>query len=201
LPSSGDSTLRPPNRLRLFVNGTPRMMRRTLTIRQSLRSGRTKGLEVLGQCSLSLVAKAIQDYLREFVRSEITGTLPKKGKQSWFEFYCHILEHRTSFRWAVSPVPRDQIEQIILSRSDFMHDPAIDDSQPVKGGTHFKKYPQSRFDDPVERAVRAALAQVSGVEPCDSPGTLTVTKQKLIVAIADARKFCEFIATQRMEKV
>jgi len=158
-----------------------------------------KGLEVLGQCSLSLVSKAIQDYLREVVGSGINH-FRKKAKESWFDRYCCFLEENTSFRWADSPLARDLIEQINLCRNDFQHDPEIDGSQPQKDLRHFEKHPRSRFDDPLERAVKTAYAQVNGEEPRDTPGSLTVTRIELFKAVSDAGTFCEFVETQTFSK-
>lgn len=152
-----------------------------------------KGLEVLGQCSLALVSKAIQDYLREFIGSERSKTV--KGS-SWFDKYCNALEERTSFKWPAAPVTRHRIEQINLCRNDFMHDSAIDASQPLKSDKHFKKQPISRFDDPAELAVRKALAQMNKRKFEDLPGPLTVSRSELFKAIADAEAFCAFVDEQ-----
>ena len=161
--------------------------------------GSTKGLELLGQCSLSLVAKAIQDCLREFAKREGAVLGPKKPKESWFDYYCRYLEDNTSFRWNNSPVPRDQIEQINLCRNDFLHDPDIDGNQPKQSVSHFEKHPLSRFNDGVERAVVKAIAQVNGEEFEATPGSLSVTRYKLLGAIADAGKFCAFVETQNKQ--
>ena len=155
-----------------------------------------KGLEVLGLCSLSLVSKAIQDYLRDFIMSKNGKPLKKSG--SWFDRDCKFLEENTSFRWDDSPVTRDQIEQINLCRNSFMHDPAIDRSQPVKDQRHFEKYQVSRFDDCLDRAVRDAFTQLSGEDSPNVPGPLTVNRIKLFKALGDARTFCEFIDKQQI---
>lgn len=181
----------------MTLRGCPRRM--------SLRDGRTpeRALRYSANVCLSLVAKAIQDYLREFVQSKAPGTGPRKAKESWFDYYCRCLERTTTFRWADSPISRDQIEQINLCRNDFMHDPGIDSGQPKKSETHFDKHPLSRFDDRLERAVEIAIAQANGeVSPPSAPGSLTVSRQELFSAVADARQFCAFIETQqpRMEE-
>ena len=159
-----------------------------------------KGLEVLGQCSLSLVAKAIHDYLRESVRREGVDPGSQKKNESWFDYYCCSLEQGTTFGWAGSPVARDRIEQINLCRNDFLHDPGIDSGQPKKSEHHFKKHPLSPFDDECERAVGRAMAQANGEEPRNAPGSLTVSRHALTSAIADARKFCTFVETHRTFK-
>ncbi|MDQ2713210.1 MAG: hypothetical protein M3Y24_13445, partial [Acidobacteriota bacterium] len=85
-----------------------------------------KGVEVLGQSSLSLVEKAILDYLRHFILRQV-GKVPDdlRGK-SKFDKYETFLLTRTTFQWCNCPVGRDRIEQINLCRNDFQHDPDID---------------------------------------------------------------------------
>ncbi len=155
----------------------------------------TKGLEVLGQCCLALLAKAVQDSLREFVECE-GGPGPKKAKESWFDRYCRFMEENTSLRWAHSPVSRDRIEQIILCRNDFMHDLNIDSSQAKQSPRHFGKYPVSRFNDPAETAVLLAIAEMSSEPFQHAPASLTVTRLELMNAIADASQFCGFVEKQ-----
>ncbi len=89
-------------------------------------------VRVLGQCCLSLVQKALHDYLREFIvreagvrRDELGSVLkPYKG-DGWFERYRAFLEERTQFNWAACPVARERIEQINLCRNDLTHEPGI----------------------------------------------------------------------------
>jgi len=157
-----------------------------------------KGLEVLGQFSLSLVEKAVHDYVRECVRCEgMHHGLKKRGKESWFDCYCRYLEENTSFRWPNSPVTRDRIEQINLCRNDFIHDDGIDSGQPKKSEHHAKRHPVSPFDDELDRAVRLAVTQVNGEAPGNDPGSLTVDRHALIIAVADAGKFCAFVEKHR----
>jgi hypothetical protein len=159
-----------------------------------------KGLEVLGQCNLGLVAKAIHDYLQAFVQLEHPGNFPKKGKESWFDYYCRFLEVHTKFRWAESPVPRDRLEQINLSRNDFMHDPEIDSNQPRKSRSHSEKHPLSRFDDPLERAILAAMEREAiNLDGEQKRPSLTVARCELFRAVDDAKNFCEFVETHKTQ--
>src|ERR1035437_125450 len=153
----------------------------------------TKCVQVLGQCCLGLLEKALRDYLRKFVEREGSN---KKVTGNWFKFYCDFLTQNTPFEWARSPVTYDQIEQINLSRNDCSHDPDIDTKQPAQSHKHFEKYPRSRFSDKLERAIRTAM---DGKEP-DYPISLRVTKQGLFSALADVERFCEFVETQRASR-
>jgi hypothetical protein len=75
-------------------------------------------LGVVGSSSLSLLEKALHDYLREFVERE-GGLGTKKPGESWFDRHCRFLEENTPFSWNDSPVPREKMEQINLGRNDF----------------------------------------------------------------------------------
>jgi hypothetical protein len=159
-----------------------------------------KGLEVLGQCSLSLVHKALFGYLRAFVSDKISPADVPKQKGSPFLKYGGLLLERTTFRWEDSPVTRDRIEQINLCRDDFMHYLGIDGSQPIKSKLHFDKHPLSRFDDHLERAIETAMAQAKGEDPPNTPGSLTVDRHGLISAITDVRQFCVFVEAQKPQR-
>ena len=156
----------------------------------------TKGLEVLGQCSLFLVAKAVVDYLRQFIRLE-DGSMPPLQGESQFEKLENSLLTRTTFRWDACPVERGRIEQIILCRNDFTHHPDIDSPQPQQTPGHFRKHPSSPYRDALEKSVLMAVAELKGEQFRDSPGSLTVTRQGLLGAISDVRQFCAFVARQR----
>jgi hypothetical protein len=159
-----------------------------------------KGVEVLGQCSLSLVHKALLDYLRAFVSGKLSPADVPKQKGSPFLKYEDLLLDRTTFCWQASPVSRDRIEQINLSRDDFMHYLGIDSCQPRKSKQHFDKHPLSRFDDHLERAIEMAIAQAKGEDPPNTPGSLTVDRHGLISAITDVRQFCVFVEAQKLQR-
>jgi|ERR1017187_3397538 hypothetical protein len=166
----------------------------------------TKGLEVLGQFCLSLVHKAILDYLRFFVTDKFgPDDVARQKGGSAFDRYETLLLDRTTFRWPDSPVSRDRIEQIILCRNDFIHDSEIDSSQPRQSPQHFRKHPSSRFCDPLERAVRETVATlppppmpdwIDGKESQDTGASLTVNREGLLCAMTDAREFCQFVDAQ-----
>jgi hypothetical protein len=149
---------------------------------------------VLGNCALGLVEKALHDYLREFVERS-GGRKPMKKKGSWFDRFCHFLEEHTTLSWTNSPVSRDQIEQINLSRNDISHHPVIDRIQPRQTDYHFGKYPMSRF------AAEWDIKVMSGEQgKPEFPLILDITSEKLTAAIADVRQFCAFVEAQRKGK-
>lgn len=146
-------------------------------------------LGLLGSCGLGLLVKAFHDYLRAFVDREGAS---QERKGSWFDWHCRFLEEKTPFRWPNSPVPRDQLEQIILGRNDAWHDPMIDRSRPRQTADHFRKYPVSRFAPGWE------IAAISGEEGKPQfPLTIDITPTALSAAIADVVHFCTFVEAQR----
>ncbi len=148
-------------------------------------------LSVLGNCSLGLLEKALHDYLRAFVERE-GGPSPKKRTESWFDRLCRFLEENTPFCWTNSPVSRDQLEQINLSRNDISHDPMIDRTQPPQSKEHFRRYPVSRFAE--EWQIEAMSGEAGKPQFLL---TLAITREKLTAAIADIRQFCTFVEDQR----
>lgn len=162
-----------------------------------------KGLEVLGQFGLTLVQKAILDYLRFFVIDKIGPDDVRIQKGSAFLMYEKLLLNRTTFRWEDSPVSRNRIEQINLCRNDFIHDSEseIDSSQPRQSADHFQKHPSSPFNDPLDRLARMAFAKANAEEWRETPGLLTVSRYELCSAITAARQFCAFVGTQKAQTV
>lgn len=146
-------------------------------------------LSVVGSSTLGLLAKAVHDYLRAFVEREVG---PKKISGSWFDHYCRFLENNTAFRWENSPVSKGQIEQISLSRNDFIHDPMIDNTWPEQCEQHFKKYPVSAFADKLH------LAAMTGErDKPEFPIALKVTRENLTAHIEYVRQFCKFVEAER----
>lgn len=118
-----------------------------------------EGRETLASCCLMLVSKAIHDYLLYFIMREVGTSKPddvsalKLKGDGTFKKYETFLLQRTTFSWEKSPIGRDQVEQIILFRHDFIHNPAIDGGQTKQ--VHSPK--SSRFIDPLDQAVREAM--------------------------------------------
>src|ERR1035441_9993218 len=159
-------------------------------------------LRVLGNCTLGLLAKAIQDYLREFimreaevVQAELGSILKPSGQgEGWFGRYERFLLGHTSFTWNACPVKRDRVEQIVLCRNDITHDPRIDAISSRQSLAHFGKYPVSRFADWLDVTL---LAGDDG-EPI-YPATINVTHEELVNAIKETRRFSEFVEAQRTQ--
>ncbi len=159
------------------------------------------GLGVLGNCCLGLIEKSLHDYLREFVLRE-AGVLPStdlslvlkpyQGK-GWFDRLCNFLEQKTQFKWKASPVCREQIEQINLSRNDSHHHDDIGIIRPRQSDRHFAKYPVSRFAEEWERKM---FSQGKDDMPI-FPLTINITRENLFAAISDVRQFSIFVEAQR----
>jgi len=157
-------------------------------------------LSVLGSCSLALLNKALHDYLRLFIMREAGVAEPEKLSpilkryqgENWFEKYCAFLTGNTPFEWARSPVSHDQIEQINLSRNDFVHDPTMGGTWPRQSERHFQKHPVSAFADELDLA---ALVHENG-KP-ELPVALRVTRENLAAHIEYVRQFCTFVEAQR----
>jgi hypothetical protein len=146
------------------------------------------GLRVLGQCTLNLVAKAIQDYLREFIMREAGTRKPQLSGNGWFQRYENFLIKNTPFSWEKCPVKRELIEQINLCRNDGTHDPDISTTWPKQTDEHLEKYPQSFFGDEME----AHFLRSEGGMPA-FPLSIHVTAEKLAAAIDASREFCRYV--------
>jgi hypothetical protein len=112
----------------------------------------TDCLRAQGHASWGMAGKALDDYLRMFIGrisgleaivfptdisqrafSRLIG--PRKG--SWLDRYSAFLLEKTTFRWELCPVGRGRLEQIILCRNDFVHNP----SWPWQSDEYHGKYP------------------------------------------------------------
>lgn len=151
-------------------------------------------LLALGHASLGIAAKALHDYLRMFIgrTSGLEATIfPRDISQkefsklierrngSWLDRYCDFLLKKTTFQWKTCPVSSDRLEQIILCRNDFVHNP----SWPWQSAEYHSKYPVPLF--------------IAPLWPADSsiPAMLDVTEDQLRTALFDIRAFCEFVHT------
>ena len=164
---------------------------------------------VIGSCTLGLLAKALNDYLREFVMREVNNQRSRleQYKGNWFEKYCAFLTQETAFKWLNCPVARNQIEQINLSRNDFAHDPELGGTFPVQTDTHFRKYPVSAFADELSLGVAldaAALFTLTDASTtrkhCNGPAfpvQLRITRENLMPHVEYVRQFCTFVEAQR----
>jgi hypothetical protein len=156
-----------------------------------------KCLEILGQCSLGLLKKALHDYLRAVVIAD-GGPGPKLSKtETWLDHYCRFLQENTSFSWTPATTAlRDRMEQIILARNDFEHGPVTDSDQTELTEFHLKKQPESRFIDQLNKEIGLATAQLEGKAP-DFPALLSVPRNHLFEAIGDVQRFCQLIEMRK----
>jgi len=170
-------------------------------------------LRVLGHCGLSYVAKALQNYLSEFITREAKVPTAKIGKilpvhkrgppGSWLHLYTCFLENSTAFRWSNSPVSLAQLEEIILARNVIWHDPSIDGAWPMQTKDDAERFPKPAFGDEMYMAALDTDSLVVEDQDGNSlPLTFTVpihvTREKLVSAIADVRRFCDFVELQRI---
>ncbi len=149
-------------------------------------------LLALGHASLGIAAKALHDYLRMFI-GRISGLpatvfprdisqrefskLIERRNGSWLDRYCDFLLKKTTFRWESCPVFHDRLEQIILCRNDFVHNP----TWPWQSAEYHSKYPAPLF--------------IAPLWPANSliPAMLDVTADQLTAALSDIKSFCEFV--------
>jgi hypothetical protein len=169
-------------------------------------------LRMVGHCALSYVAKALQNYLSEFITREakvantqIGQVLPacKKGSgNSWLHRYTCFLESRTAFRWDNSPVSLAQLEEINLARNAIWHDPSIDGAWPMQTEGDAKRFPNPTFGDETYMAtLDGDSIVVEDSEGNPLPLTFAVpiqaTRTKLVGAIEGVQRFCEFVESLR----
>src|ERR1700733_6249079 len=102
---------------------------------------------MVGHCALAYVAKALQDYLREFITreagvasSQIESVLPTQG--SWLDRNARFLRDHNALSWDDSPVPKDSIKEIIRARNFIWHDLSIDSAWPRQTEKDVHEYTQ-----------------------------------------------------------
>jgi hypothetical protein len=158
-------------------------------------------LRLLGQCVVGLLAKALQDYLKSFIAreanlnnaSDFSRCIAQYKSDGWLSTYCAFLQEATGFSWHKSPVPLSQLEQIVLTRNDSIHDPVIDRACANRSESHYKKYPLPKFADELE-----VLMLEGSDEP---PLMINVTRQNLAQAIDEIRRFGSFIESESKFRV
>ena len=75
------------------------------------------------------------------------------NRQKKIDQHCRFLEENTAFRWAKSPISKDQLEEINLTRNTFAHDEMLGSTWPLQNEDHFRKIPVPAFADKLHLAV------------------------------------------------
>lgn len=153
-----------------------------------------KIVSTLGSCALGLVENALHKYLRKFAMNELGEHRNKEFSQlfkfkgdGWFAKYEVFLQER-GFEWTKSPVQRDRLEQINLTRNDINHDTGFD-IPPTRTKEHIRKHPVPMFADENEMLMLAGSDEL--------PIYIKVARDNLMAAIEDVRHFCGFVETRR----
>jgi hypothetical protein len=152
----------------------------------------------IGFLCLSLLNKAMENYVRMFMMRELNLTtkrelsncmesVPKGG--GYTMRYLRVLENQRHphFLWNKSPVTRSEVEDITLTRNRFMHDEQLDERCVEQDIKDFKSHSHSAFSD-----LRWA-AVFGDDEFWDNPQPLVVTRHNLLRAIEKVSTFCAFL--------
>ena len=114
--------------------------------------------------------------------------MKEMGRKSWYRNYEAFFDEALGIKWANSGVDLDLIEQGILARNDFTHNPDLLSVHSYQTEFHSKKHPNSVF---IQRDWPALLQRK----------VLHVSAEDLTRAVEAIRQFAAYLERERRELV
>jgi hypothetical protein len=163
-----------------------------------------ESLDVLGQMCISMLSSALQLYLKECInalhRRYGTEALAKFGigrpeqnkaafKKGWINGYRVFFRDKLGIDWKSSPSELKLLEEIVLARNNIQHPARIDRLSAQHWVNDPKQYPRSFFADEDEMKMISA----DPIPEFFRPLRLDISKDKLLQAIDEVEKFCEWL--------
>jgi hypothetical protein len=147
-------------------------------------------MNVAGVACLDILQSTLHVFLDEYM-CEIGGKhlvprMKEMGRKSWFRNYEAFFDESLGIKWANSGVDLNLIEQVILARNDFTHNPDLLSVHSFQTDFHSTKHPDSAFTR------RDWPAFFKGK-------VLYVSAEDLARAIEAVRQFAEYLESERQE--
>jgi hypothetical protein len=124
-----------------------------------------EAMNVAGFAGLDFLQSTLHVFLDEFMREigneHLVPRMKEMGRKSWFRNYEAFFDEFLKINWATSGVDLDLIEQAILARNDFTHNPDLLSGHSYQQAFHLKKQPNSAFTDSDMPSFRGKVLHVS----------------------------------------
>jgi hypothetical protein len=143
-------------------------------------------ITVVGAACLDMLQATLHEFLKYCLREIGLGNyIPKirGGKDGWLGGYRTFYKDALQIDWEKSGADLGLLEQIILTRNDFTHNPDFRSLNAFKLVAHGEKYPDSAFTDPMWKELWFSKESTPLVVPTES----------LVASIAFVRTLCEYL--------
>lgn len=144
---------------------------------------------ITGAACLELLQSTFRTFLDEYMdqigNKQVISKLKEMEKKSWFGNYRAFFHQYLKIDWTASGADVDLLEQVILTRNDFIHKVDLLSLHAFQTPFHSEKYPDSAFADPRWKTLSIL------------PTRLTVPVATLQRAIAALRSLCEYLDHKR----
>jgi len=165
-------------------------------------------LDVLGQFCVSMLSSSLHLYIGKWISelrmragvkqlADLGVGLPedvayrtefKKGWINGYRVYCAKL----GVDWKTGPSDLTLLEQIVLARNTVQHSTDITSVRARQSTTDATEHPKGFFADESE----LAMFDHSRIGHLFRPVRLNVTEEKLVAAVDEVDRFCEWFDTQ-----
>jgi hypothetical protein len=109
-------------------------------------------MNVTGAACLDLLQSTFHaflgGYMNQIGNKQVIPELNKMGQKSWFGNYRAFFAQYLQIEWTGSGADLDLLEQVILTRNDFIHGIDLPSFNAYQTQFHADKYPNSAFVDP-----------------------------------------------------
>lgn len=155
-----------------------------------------EGLKLQQQICLSLLQRSLKEFLDRTIRDHRgKPRKPKKG-ESWFDTYKAWFLEEAAIQWETAPVSLDRMEELSVARNCIQHGGEthggpgdVFDSHALlkrQSINYQERFPDAFFADEFE-------SRIWKEQNYPQPVTISLTPEKLEIAIADILAFCKFI--------
>ena len=146
-------------------------------------------MTITGAACLDLLQSTFHAFLEEYMgqigNKQVISQLKKLKQKSWFGNYRVFFRDYLQIDWAASGADLELLEQVILARNDFTHNPDLLSLNAFQTSSHAEKYPNSAFVDPRWKTV--LLQRIRLIVPGE-------TLQRAVEAL---RTLCEYLDRER----
>ena len=156
-----------------------------------------ESLHVLAYSCVSMLAAALHLYLKTWERQfgiPVDDSLKSVFKKSWLNGYKVYFARHAGIQFDDSHVDLEVLEEIVLARNRVQHPECITSQRTHYADDDLKKLPHPFFVDDRDNSLLADLDE--GEKPWLIPPTLHVTGEKLSAAIAEVKRFTDWLEVE-----
>jgi hypothetical protein len=153
-----------------------------------------ESLHVLAYACISMLAAALLLYFKTWetlVRIPAAESFKSEFKKGWLAGYQAYFGQRVGIDFATCPVNLAFLEEVVLARNRVQHPDSITEHRTSYSSSDLQKLSHPFFVDETDKHLLIDVGEAE--KSWLMPPTLHVTGEKLITAIQEVEKFCEWL--------